>query len=70
MHLRSGRILGPEVAPEDSVSNVDLEAILGSSLSPQERFTLNSTSSILGALFDYESSTDETLSMEDNTQNY
>ena len=69
MHLRSGRTLGPEVAPEDSASNVDLEAILGSSLIGRERSSLNSTSSVLGPLFEYESSTDETTSMEDNMAN-
>ena len=69
MHLRSGRTLGPEIAPEDSASNVDLEAILGSSLIGRERSSLNSTSSVLGPLFEYESSTDETMSMEDNMAN-
>ena len=69
MHLRFGRTLGPEIAPEDSVSNVDLEAILGSSLIGRERSSLNSTSSVLGPLFEYESSTDETMSMEDNMAN-
>ena len=57
MHLRSGHILGSEVAPEDSASNVDLEAILGPSLSARERSSLNSTSSVLGPLFKYESPT-------------
>ena len=69
MHLRSGRTLGPEVVPEDSASNVDLEAILGSSLTARERSSLNSTSSVLGPLFEYESSKDETMSMEDNMAN-
>ena len=69
MHLRSGRTLGPEVAPEDSASNVDLEAILGSSLIGREKSSLNSTSSVLGPLFEDTSSTDETLSMEGNTDN-
>ena len=69
MHLRSGRTLGPEVVPEDSVSNVDLEAILGSSLIGRERSSLNSTSSVLGPLFEDTSSTDDTMSMEDNTAN-
>ena len=69
MHLRFGHILGSEVAREDSVSNVDLEAILGPSLSARERFSLNSTSSVVGPLFEYESSTDKALSMEDAAQN-
>ena len=69
MHLRSKRILGPKIVPEDSVSNIDLEAILGSSLTTRERSSLNSTSSMLGPLFEYESSIDETLSMEDNMSN-
>lgn len=69
MHLRSRRTLGSEVAPEDSASNVDLEAILGSSLTARERSCLNSTSSVLGPLFEYKSSTDETMSMEDNRPN-
>ena len=69
MHLRFGRTLGPEVVPEDSASNVDLEAILGSSLIARERSSLNSTSSVLGPLFEDTSSTDETMSMEDNTAN-
>ena len=69
MHLRSGRTLGAEITPEDSASNVDLEAILGSSLIARGKSSLNSTSSMLGPLFEYESSTDETLSMEDNMAN-
>ena len=69
MHLRSDRILGPEVAPEDSVSNVDLEAILGSSRTARERSSLDNISFVLGPLFEHESSTDETLSMEDNMSN-
>ena len=69
MHLRSGRTLGPEVVLEDSASNVDLEAILGSSRTARGKSSLNSTSSVLGPLFEYESSTDETMSMEDNTAN-
>ena len=32
MHLRFDRILGPEIDPEDNASNVDLKAILGSSV--------------------------------------
>ena len=69
MHLRSGRTLGPEVVPEDSASNVDLEAILGSSLIARERSSLNITSSVLGPLFEDTSSIDNTMSMEDNTAN-
>ena len=69
MHLRFGRTLGPEIVPEDNASNVDLEAILGSSLTARGRSPLNSTSSVLGPLFEYESSTDETMSMEDNMSN-
>ena len=69
MRLKFGCILGSEVAPEDSASNVDLEAILSPSLFARERSSLNTTSSILGPLFKNESSTNETLSMEDNTQN-
>ena len=73
MHLRSGCILGLEIALEDSVSNIDLEVILGSSLgsslTARERSSLNNTSSVLGPLFEYESSTDETMSMEDNMTN-
>ena len=69
MRLRSGRTLGPKVAPEDSASNVDLEAILGSSLIGREKSSLNSTSSVLGPLFEDTSSTDDTMSMEDNTTN-
>ena len=67
MHLRSGRTLGPEVVPEDSILNVDLEAILGSSLIARGRSFLNSTSSVLRPLFD--SSMDDTMSMEDNMAN-
>ena len=71
MHLRSGHTLGPEVVPKDR--NVDLEAILGSSLgsslTARERSSLNSTSSVLGPLFEYESSTNETMSMEENMSN-
>ena len=52
MHLRSRCTLGPEVVPEDSASNVDLEAILGSSLIAREKSSLNSTSSVLGLLFE------------------
>ena len=63
MHLRSRRTSG------DSASNVDLEAILGSSLIARERSSLNSTSSVLGPLFEDTSSTDDTMSMEDNTAN-
>ena len=69
MHLRSGRTLGPEIIPEDSASNVDLEAILGSSLVGREKSSLNSTSSVLGPLFEDTSSTDDTMSMEDNMAN-
>ena len=70
MHLRSGRILGFEVAPKDSTLNVDLEAILGPSIkSLRERSSLNNTSFVLGSYFDYDSSTDDTLSMESNPQN-
>ena len=69
MHLRSGHILGCEVALEDSASNIDLEAVLCSSLFARERSSLNSTLSILGPLFKYESSIDKTLSMEDNVPN-
>ena len=69
MHLRSKRTLGPEIVPEDSASNVDLEAILGSSLIARERSSLNSTSSVLGPLFEYKTSTDDTMSMEDNMSN-
>ena len=69
MHLRSGRTLGPEVVLEDSASNVDLEAILGSSLIARERSSLNITSSVLGPLFEDTSSTEDTMSMEDNTAN-
>ena len=69
MHLRFNRIIGFEVASENSASNVDFEAILGSSLSTRERSLLNSTSSVLGPLFEYESSTDKTISMEDNMSN-
>ena len=69
MHLRSGRTLGPEIIPEDSASNVDLEAILGSSLVGREKSSLNSTSSVLGPLFEDTSSTDDTMSMEDNMSN-
>ena len=56
MYLRSGRTLGPEVVSEDSVSNVDLEAILVSSLIARERSSLSSTSSMLGPLFKYKTS--------------
>ena len=66
---RSDHILGSEVASEDSASNVDLEAILVLSLSARERSSLNSTSFVLGPLLEYESSIDETLSMEDNVPN-
>ena len=69
MHLRSGRTLGPDVVPEDSAWNVDLEAILGSSLITREKSSLNSTSSVLGLLFEDTSSTDDPMSMEDNTAN-
>ena len=69
MHLRSGRTLGPKVVPEDSILNVDLEAILGLSLIARERSSLNSTSSELGPLFEDTSSTDDTMSMEDNMAN-
>ena len=69
MHLRSGHILGLEIAPDDSAFNIDLEAILGSSLTARKRTLLNSTSSVLGPLFEYESSTDKTLSMEVNMSN-
>ena len=69
MQLRSRCILGPKIIPEDSTSNVDLEAILGSSLTTRERSSLNSTSYVIGPLFEYESSTNETLSMEDNMLN-
>ena len=69
MHLRSERTLGPEVVPEDSILNVDLEAILGSSLIARERSSMNSTSSMLGPLFEYEMSIDGTMSMEDNMPN-
>ena len=69
MYLRSRRTIGPEVLPEVSASNVDLEAILGSSLIARERSSLNSTSSVLGLLFEYKSSTDETVSMEGNMAN-
>ena len=69
MHLRSGRTLGPEVVPEDSASNIDLEAILGSSLIAREKSSLNSTSSVLGPLFEIKSSTDKTMSMDDSMSN-
>ena len=69
MYLRSIRTIGPEVVPKDSTSNVDLEAILGSSLIARERSSLNSTSYVLGPLFEYETSTDDTMSMEDNVPN-
>ena len=69
MYLRSRRTLGPEVVPEDSVSNVDLEAILGSSLIARERCSLNSTSSVPRPLFEDASSTNDTMSMEDNMAN-
>ena len=39
------------------------------SLAARERYLLNSTSFVLGLLFEYESSTDETLSMEDKIPN-
>ena len=68
MHLRSKRILGFEVDPEDSASNINQEAILGPSIeSLREKTSLNGTSSILGPYFQYDSSTDETLSMESNS---
>ena len=69
MHLRSGCTIGPEIVPKDSISNANLEDILGSSLIARERSSLNSTSSVLGPLFEYEMSTDDTMSMEDNMQN-
>ena len=69
MYLRFGHTIGLEVFPEDSISNVDLEAILGSSLIARERSSLNSTSSVLGPLFEYEMSIDDTMSMEDNMPN-
>ena len=69
MYLRSRRTIGLEVVPEDSISNVDLEATLGSSLIARERSSLNSTSSMLGPLFEYEMSTNDTMSMEDNMPN-
>ena len=69
MYLRSRHTLGPKVVPEDSVSNVDLEVILDSSLITREKSSLNSTSSVLGPLFEYETSTDDTMSMEDNMAN-
>ena len=69
MHLRSKQILGSEVALEDNASNVDLEAILGLSISIRERSSLNSISSVLGPFFEYDSSTDKTLSMDGNTRN-
>ena len=69
MYLRSGCIIGPEVVPKDSALNVDLEAILGSSLIARERCSLNNISSVLGPLFEYEASTDDIISMEDNMSN-
>ena len=69
MYLRCGCTLGPEVVPEVSISNVDLEAILGSSLIARERSSLTSSSSMLGPLFEDTSSTNDTMSMEDNMAN-
>ena len=67
--LQTDQILGPKIVLEDSASNVDLEAILGSSLTTREKSSLNSTSSVLRPLFEYESSTNETMSMEGNMSN-
>ena len=39
-------------------------------MTARERSSLNSTSSVLGPLFEYESSTYKTLSMEDNVPNH
>ena len=69
MYLRSGHTIGSEIVPKDRASNVDLEAILGSSLIARERSSRNSTSSMLGPLFEYETSIDDTMSMEDNMPN-
>ena len=71
MHLRPKRILGSEVTSKDSASNINLEANLGplSIDSLRENSSLNSTSSILGPFFEYESSTNETMSMDANMSN-
>ena len=70
MHLGFGRILGYEVDPKDSASNVNLEAVLGPSIeSLSKKSSLNSTFFVLWPYFEYNSSINESLSMERNSQN-